>query len=305
MACYYPMRAYRAVDVSPKTGKRPILFRPQGAYTDLALVIPCGRCIGCKLEQSRQWAVRCVHEASLYDRNCFLTLTYNNDNLPKDGSLKKNDFQNFMKRLRRKLKNEVRFFACGEYGENLSRAHYHALIFGYEPEDKEVHISGEYRHKKNRFSTKDLDTVYKSEEIANTWQKGFCTVGSVNFDSAGYVARYCRKKITGDKAISHYGKKIPEFGLMSRKPGIGKKWIEKYLTDVYPKDFFTINGVKMRPPRYYDTHLDEVNPKLFKKIKIRRAIADREHYENIDEKHRQGKFKKLQTKTLNRRLHYE
>lgn len=305
MVCYFLQRAYRSVEVSPKTGKRPLKFKPQGAYIDLPVMLPCGKCIGCRLEQSRQWAVRCVHESSMHDENSFLTLTYNDEHLPEDGTLVKSHLQGFIKKLRRKTGKELRYYGCGEYGDKLGRPHYHIIVFGYEPKDKEVLVSGQVRRFKNIFSTKIANDLFTSKEIEERWGKGFCTAGSVSFDSAGYVARYCVKKISGDKAISHYGKKIPEFAIMSRKPGLGKLWIEKYLTDVYPKDFFTLDGVKMRPPRYYDIHLEEVNPELMKKIKKRREIKERENYETCDRKHARDKHKKLQTKSLKRRIHNE
>ncbi|MEO5355656.1 MAG: hypothetical protein H7835_21005, partial [Magnetococcus sp. XQGC-1] len=89
-----------------------------------------GQCVGCRLERSRQWAIRVMHEASQHEHNCFITLTYNDDNLPANGSLNYRHFQNFMKRLRKYyVEFTVRFYMCGEYGENFARPHYHACIF--------------------------------------------------------------------------------------------------------------------------------------------------------------------------------
>jgi len=130
MACYHPIQAWRSKKVNKETGKRSIVFQRSEAFVDMPVVVPCGQCIGCRLEKSRQWAIRCVHESKCHDDNIFVTLTYNNENLPKDGSLCLADLQKFMKRLRKKYGAGIRYFACGEYGEKLKRPHYHVCIFG-------------------------------------------------------------------------------------------------------------------------------------------------------------------------------
>jgi hypothetical protein len=132
MPCYFPITAWRSKDGKNEAGKWPVVFKPTAGYLDKELKLPCGRCIGCRLERSRQWAVRCVHEASLHEKNCFITLTYSPENLPKDGSLDVSHFQKFMKRFRKRFGPGIRFFHCGEYGESLSRPHYHACIFGFD-----------------------------------------------------------------------------------------------------------------------------------------------------------------------------
>lgn len=212
------------------------------------LILPCGQCIGCLLHRSKQWAIRCVHEAQLHDENCFLTLTYDDLNLPSDGSLHKEHFQKFMKRLRKALfPRKIRFFACGEYGSQLNRPHYHAIIFGWYPEDKKL------------FSINRGSMIHVSPMLAKLWPFGFHTVGAVTFESAAYVARYVLKKHTGRDAQMHYDGLEPEFVLMSRKPGIARDWIEKFSGDVYPHDYVVIrDNIKCRPPRYYDQIYDDV-----------------------------------------------
>lgn len=101
MACFYPLAAWQTDDGD-------IVFKERGAIKR-ALTLPCGQCVGCRLERSRQWAVRCMHEASLYDQNAFVTLTYDQDHLPESGSLRYRDFQLFCKRARDKL-GPFRFF---------------------------------------------------------------------------------------------------------------------------------------------------------------------------------------------------
>jgi hypothetical protein len=225
--------------------------------------VPCGDCIGCRLEYSRQWALRCTHEAQLYNDNCFVTLTYNDENLPWDMSVNKRDLQLFMKRLRKSQGKGIRFYACGEYGSNkdwpdgiypvegLGRPHYHACIFNYLPKDK-VPLE-EITHRPSTLTKGEFDLFY-SRELERIWGKGFVTVGDVSFKSAGYVARYTAKKIRGrkDKVEEHYQGLEPEFALMSRRPGIGRPWFDKYMSDCYPKDFVTCDGIKQKLPKFYD-----------------------------------------------------
>lgn len=237
---------------------------------------PCGKCMGCRLEYSRMWAIRCVHEASLYDENSFLTLTYNDDHLPDDRSIHKNEIQDFMRDLRYKLDDKkVRYFACGEYGKKLGRPHYHLCLFGHDFDDKTLHESRFSVAKRKGVHPSKCGDVYKSDMLQEVWKKGFSYIGEVNFRSAAYVARYVTKKINGKKQKNHYQGKEQEFALMSRMPGIGKGWIEKNLKSVYPKDFFTFKGKKLRPSRFYDETLRKMRPKMYKEVmEKRRELAD-------------------------------
>lgn len=223
------------------------------------MTVPCGQCIGCRLERSRQWALRCVHEASLHEHNCFITLTYNDEHLPFNRTLVKSDFQLFMKRLRKSLGFPIRFFHCGEYGETTHRPHYHAIIFGWEPDDKVL------------FNVVNGVRVFTSEKLEKIWGNGFITVGDVTFESAAYVARYVLKKITGDKAAAHYNGRLPEYVTMSRRPGIAFDWFQKYWSDVYPHDYVVARGYKCKPPRYYDKCLGDELPYTLETIKRARA----------------------------------
>jgi hypothetical protein len=223
---------------------------------DDPLELPCGKCIGCRLERSRQWAIRCVHEAKLHDQNCSITLTYDDEHLPADGSINTRDYQLFFKRLR-KRGIKFRYFICGEYGENLGRPHYHACIFGFDFPDKKLFKTSKTGHR-----------LYISEVLTETWNMGHALIGDLTFESAAYVARYITKKINGDDADEHYQGKKPEFITMSRRPGIGKGFFEKYKDDIFPNDFVVLNGKKMLPPKFYETIHD---PFEMDDIKERRA----------------------------------
>lgn len=257
MACFHPISAqyvtypFRDVRLSPSA-------RPGEQYQMIQL--PCGKCIGCHLEKSRQWAIRCLHEASLYEDNSFLTLTYKD--LPPFGSLDKRHLQLFMKRLRKRYPDKnIRFFACGEYGEKLGRPHYHVLLFNHSFEDAVC------KTRRGDFP------LYESEILTNLWGHGHASFGSVTFESAAYVARYATKKINGDKKSEHYLDKMQEFILMSRRPGIGYDWLMRYLDDVYNHDTVIVrDGVKSKPPRYYDKILSEIDPARFEEIKHNRLV---------------------------------
>lgn len=280
MPCYHPISGYYSATRNAN-GKRSVVFSRSGALVDRPVTIPCGRCIGCRLERSRQWAVRCVHESSLHADNCFITLTYDNSNLPSDGSLDISHFQKFMKRLRKRLGKagkRVRFFHCGEYGETFGRPHYHACLFGYDFPDKELY--------------KEVNgcKLYTSKILQELWPFGFSTIGDVTFESAAYVARYVMKKVTGPMAEDHYSRVdldtgevfsiSPEYVTMSRRPGIGAGWLDKFEGDVYPSDFLVLRGVKMRPPRFYDNRYELVDPVALDKLKAKRCREGKKFVDN-------------------------
>lgn len=253
MPCYHPLPGYLS-KVRNVSGKRSIVFNINDGFKDKALQVPCGKCVGCRLERSRQWAVRCMHEASLYERNCFVTLTY--ADAPE--SLEPRHFVLFMKRLRKRFGDGIRFFQCGEYGERTFRPHHHALLFNLDFPDKRVcNSSGTY-------------PLYSSGILEGLWSHGLCFIGEVSFKSAGYVARYAMKKVYGPAAVDWYMGRVPEYLTMSRRPGIGSEWIRKFRRDVYPSDELVVNGVPSKPPRFYDDVVDRDFPRVMQRVRRRR-----------------------------------
>lgn len=194
MPCYHPLDAWRPIDAS-FSKKLIFTYSPKFCGSvEPDLKVPCGRCIGCRLERSRQWAIRCVHEASLHKDNCFITLTYNDENLPADRGLHYEHFQLFMKRFRKAIAPaKIRFYMCGEYGEDLGRPHFHACIFGFDFPDRKLWRKSGAK-----------SNLYRSAMLEQLWTFGYSSVGDVNFESAAYVARYIMKKISGEAAESHY-----------------------------------------------------------------------------------------------------
>lgn len=308
MPCFYPRQA---LDLGYKpNGKRNILWSvpdnfKQTSFKFKWIPLPCGNCIGCRLERSRQWAVRCMHEASLYGdgrKNCFITLTFNDDAmrelLPYGASLDVKPFQDFMMRLRKDFtpycpfavgdsrraewlrEYRIRYFHCGEYGEQFGRPHYHACLFNHNFDDQEL------------WKVNNGVKLYTSKTLSKLWgtygqSYGHVSIGEVNFNSAAYVARYIMKKVNGEKAEEHYARWVldndgeqcvildrfdlrPEYVTMSRRPGIAKSWFDQYKSDIYPHDFAIVNDRKVRPPRYYDSLYEIIHPEEFQILKQRR-----------------------------------
>lgn len=292
MVCYSPLKGWRSRKPTVN-GKYGLTFKLSDGYHDQPMEVPCGQCVGCRLERSRQWAMRCMHEAQVHENNCFITLTYDNENLPADKSLKLEDFQKFMKRLRKKYGPEIRFYHCGEYGDKHGRPHYHAILFNHDFSDR------------THWSTNNGYPLYISAELQHLWPYGYSSVADVTFDSAAYVARYVMKKITGEKAEDHYARYCqetgeylysikPEYNTMSRRPGIGKTWYEKHKTDVYPHDYVVVNGKKMKPPKYYDAILAFENEVEYNEIKRKRKLKAKQLEEdNNDERLAVKERKKL------------
>lgn len=253
MACYSPIEAFRLDNGSIVFSER------RGVHYPLKLA--CGQCIGCRLERSRNWAVRCMHEAQMHSASCFITLTYDDAHFSSlNYSLNYAHFQAFIRRVRKKV-GKCRFYMCGEYGSLNSRPHFHSCIFGLDFPDKVL-----FRR---------LDSgcrIYRSPLLESLWTFGYSSIGDVTFESAAYVARYICKKVTGDLAATHYMRVdpisgeifniSPEFCHMSLKPGIGRAWFDRYLADVFPHDRVIVRGKSVGVPKYYKQLLKLRDPFL-------------------------------------------
>lgn len=275
MTCYHPIEAWYSNEKNPG-GKRSVVFQASGGH-GLPFKVPCGQCIGCRLDRAHEWAVRCMHEAQFHEVSSFLTLTYGPESLPSPPSVDVRELQLFLKRLRSHLSPlRVRFLACGEYGDLRERPHYHVLLFGYAFErDRKFHTGS------------DKGTLWTSEELDKLWGHGQCKIGGLSYQSAGYVARYSLKKVTGDRAATAYQwidkttgelhELKPEFLVMSRNPGIGRAWIDQFERDVFPDDFVVVQGHKAPVPRYYTKRLAEFAQK---EVKAERKAKARKVWRN-------------------------
>lgn len=263
MPCYYPLTACYDKCCITENGRHPLRFFKQGEPIPSGVEtfqVACGQCIGCRLKRAREWAVRCMAEASFYERNIFITLTYDDENLPSDFSLHKDHFQKFMKRLRKRFPDEhIRFFHCGEYGSENLRPHYHAILFNFDFPDKYL------------FQIKGSSKYYRSPILEELWPFGYSMIGDCTYESCAYVARYIMKKVNGEEKEEHYHGREPEYITMSRRPGIAYMFYESFLTDIYPSDIMIDKrGKKSRPPRYFDKLLECDFPLLFSEIKDKR-----------------------------------
>lgn len=338
MPCFHPMQGYESRELT-SNGKRKTVMDPRNArycltpdgYVPKERVCKCNKCFGCRNQYSREWSIRCMHEAFLWEKkggNSFITLTYNDDFLPRVysddgrilgvGTLNYDHWTKFVKRFRKALvkplfdsykrkygkrfKNKfywrlawrkgpkIRFYMGPEYGTLNHRPHYHAIIFNYDFPDK-VHVCTRQGHK--LYQSRFLDSLWTCPKTGKSM--GYCSVGSVTFQSAAYVARYMDKKVKGDDVEGRYQRfnletgevyyLAPEKARISNRDGIGKGWFDLYHSDVYrpdvDKDFITVNGVRCRPPRYYDSLLERISPQDFEAIRLSRQLSMKEFADNF------------------------
>lgn len=283
MSCLHPIQAWRNTfsDFRAKKRAAPFFKAPPVAAIKGGTVkpcpLPCGKCIGCRLDYSRQWAMRGVCELNSVDnRACFVTLTYSDKFLPRgrktgEATLLKNHYQKFFKRLRR-AGYKFTYMIAGEYGEKLGRPHFHVIFFG---EDfKKGSTVAPVRQ------SKDMP-LYNSPVLSEKWGKGHVVVGDVSFASIQYVAGYITKKINGPGAREHYGTRKPEFMQASLKTPIGRRWIDKFMTDVFPRDEFVFKGKVMRPPKYFYKVYAKKFPEKALDLSVRREIFMESSKENF------------------------
>lgn len=260
---------------------------------------PCRKCIFCRLDQARQKAIRCLHHAQEFpDKNCFLTLTYSEENLESPRLIYRH-WQNFMKKLRSEIgshpDDRISVMVTGEYGDKGKRPHWHALLFNFIPDDKKIDRTTELG-----------DRVYTSKFIDDLWGKGRTEFGDITLHSAGYVARYAAKKLVHGFDQSHDFHPIHRTS--SRIP-LGRPWIEKYWRQTFERGFIVLpNGEQAGIPRYYEDWFREQMPNHWMEyastIKIeaqKKARASREnddliYLKNVDE---QKKFWSPNPKTRN------
>ncbi len=331
MPCFHPLKAFK-IGVLP-SGKDDLMIVPYGVdhlethkghivrvdtpflspYSEKSYMqwkeIPCGHCEGCRIDRSRDWANRCMMELEYHKDAYFVTLTYNDDHVPKSYyadpstgeakealTLSKRDWQLFMKRLRKATDGlpgceNLRFFMCGEYGPKTLRPHYHAIIFGLHLDDLVPFSQRQLGEKVYQYYLSNtlqdawsvveyIHGIPSDEEEVSSCQKrqrvpiGHVLVGKVTWETCAYVARYVLKKRYGSEAAVYdqFGLQ-PEFTLMSRRPGIGRQWYDDH-PDCYEYDFINLStpdgGKKVRPPKYFDRLFDLDNHEEMLTLKEKR-----------------------------------
>jgi hypothetical protein len=286
VTCTNPVSAWRHPNNNPDNGAFVILDTGTGEITNKPLSgvsfkyvdgwdtlwLACGKCEGCRADQAREWAIRCYHESSLHDKNCFVTLTYDQDHLPFDGKINKTHLQKFFRSLRDRG-HKIRYFACGEYGGQTRRPHYHALLFGNDFKD-DFEVVG------NTASISKYSTgngSYVSPLLTRAWGRGYVQCDEVNMSTISYVAGYTAKKI-GDPDT---------FNLMSRRPGIGRDWLKRYYDDLSRTGMVNIEGQNYPVPSKY---LEMESEKLH---------AVKEHRRKYVEEHGRATDLQLESKKRN------
>lgn len=238
MPCYSPLPAFM------NSEGEIVWSRKNGAYP---FPLPCGKCIGCRKRRSEDWALRCFHESLSYEFNSFLTLTFDDDHLPSDGSLNRKDVQKFIKRLRERLsrtspETKIRYFACGEYGEHYGRPHYHIIIFNYGFPDKYV------------FQVKNGNYLYRSDELEKLWPFGQSSIGVASMATMRYCIKYSVKAQFDKELYPHL---LPPFIQMSTRPAIGENYFLKYKHELLDNGCVVSNGRKFAIPRAYTKKYDD------------------------------------------------
>lgn len=271
MSCYHPLKAFEGIHGRMIFSDNPkkVIVGPDGSPK--VYYLPCGKCLGCRLDYAHDWSIRCVHESKLHSQNSFVTLTYNDENLPKEGVVKKH-VQDFFKRLRSRLDFvssspvKISYLACGEYGNRTFRPHYHAIIFGWCPDDLKYFFT----------DTRSKCKVYKSSFLDSVWKRGFTTVGEdVSYECCNYVARYVLKKqLQEEEYDQFFAERNKSFILASRRPAIGYKILDRIGRQITFQDEVTIPGrMTSKPPRYYEKKLKERYPYEWVDNKERRKAA--------------------------------
>lgn len=273
MACFYPRTMF-----PPVGGGRPVYVMPAG-HSGRTVEVRCGQCIGCRADDSRDWATRIVDESRLWKSNWFVTLTFDDECLPDDQSVSRVDVQRFIMRAAKAAKRRgllegpgLRCFYNGEYGTQTKRPHYHAILFGLELVDLVPWAKNERK-----------EQMWTSAFLAEVWARGRVIVGSVTTESAGYVAGYAIRDKWAKNRV--YELVDPETGLcqervrpfigMSRRPGIGRRFIERFGHSLLAGDYSVANGKKRPTPRYYHRVLEQTAPETAATLLARSEAARR------------------------------
>lgn len=296
LSCSKPLKAFV---VGHKSDGRKIIkfannscdiYNYDGLFSNESIEIPCGQCIGCRLQYSRQWADRCIMELNYHRSAYFITLTYSDEFINGENdvrryyvdeetgeakvslSLCKRHLQLFFKRLRKQFsKCDIRYYACGEYGDQTLRPHYHLIVFGLELDDLRFYkLSGL------------KDVYFNSESLDKVWSKdgksiGYAVVGKVTWETCAYTARYVLKKAKGMTAKKYEQFNMePEFVLMSRKPGIGRLYYDEYKDDMFEYGSMYLSSdkgsIKVGIPRYFKDRYKLDNPDGYEEYYNRQVV---------------------------------
>lgn len=281
MSCNAPIRAFQLMAKNSE-GKNVILFNEKDVrgknYIETEL--PCGRCMGCRIEKARSLAIRCMHESEMFEFNCCLTLTYDDDHIDEDHSLRPDDWKTFIHNLRQtdegfqevicpddKIRRPIRYIQTGEYGDIDQRPHHHAMLFNYDFIDKQYLYTSDAGQR-----------YYESQRLEELWPHGIAHISEVNSSAANYICRYCTKKIIEEIEETKYQRinentgeiyeVLPEYSTKSNRPGLGRFWLDKYGKETFDRGYLYSNGHKAAIPKYYERIMETINPCSVYKVKM-------------------------------------
>lgn len=267
MSCYHPLQGARLPNGTVKIFAQ--LSTALKNYQGEILKIPCGRCVGCRLDYASDWADRMCIESKLRDHSWFVTLTYDDEHVPYTDdlcqTLKPKDMTDFLKRYRRAIEPEkISYYYSGEYGTQTLRPHYHMILFGSSIYDLEL-----YQKSPN-------GVYYKSKWFDSIWQKGNCIITEFSWQTASYTARYVLKKLGMPKEHWDHVSIYPEFSRCSRRPAIGRRYFDQFYEEIYKNDEIFLSGGKVvKPPKYFDNLLKGMDLDLLEHVKeIRRKSGE-------------------------------
>lgn len=263
MPCYAP--------VTVTVRRTPGVPGHRGSLDELE--VGCGKCLGCRSDQARQWAIRMHHQSQIATSSYFVTLTYSDENMPEGSSLEPDHLKSFWKKLRQDRQRDYakrfpklpmgeinrrasfQYYACGEYGPSTLRPHYHLALYSLDLLDL--------------YPWRDSDSgpVFRSPYLESHWQLGNVEVSKLGFGASAYIAGYVREKLETpinydrvDPTTGETWEVQPIFARMSRNPAIGLEWLKRFWSDVYPRDLIAIQGRESKPPRYYDRVMEDHKP---------------------------------------------
>lgn len=251
------------------------------------VLVPCGHCVGCSSDISRDWSYRMLMEKEMSKNAWFLTLTYDDEHLPKNHQLSKEELDAFIKKLRNFYYHlglkDIRYYACGEYGSKSARPHYHMIVYNFPLTPMEFSlfsISPPKECYKNKIvgTSFDKTPLYQFDFLNDLWQNGYVVVGEVTQASCAYVARYVNKKrLSGEKNKDLKEKGIvPEFNCMSRMPGIGVPYYEENYDRILNSDLSVYIGRSMvTVGRSFEKWLEKNHPERlqeYKELKMKKAL---------------------------------
>jgi hypothetical protein len=296
MTCLNPRLAYRKTN-----GQFTLAKIGDNAPIEKSTLVPCGQCMACRINHQRQWSTRMVHESKMHKESCFITLTIDEEHRNATHSVDQRDMQLFIKRLRKELQpQKIRIFFVAEYGSTTQREHYHAILFGYMPKDKQP-------WKKN----KQGDMLYTSEQLTRLWGKGHTSVGQFNSTTADYCAKYVTKAYIGKDKENAYNwvdengeiiQRKPPFQSSSKRPGLGSSFYDKYKDQLYAHDKTIIDAKQRQLPKAYDRKFRKEYPELFESIKRKRQDK-MTHNLNQDPHQKTKSFRNASKIILEQQLH--